>query len=260
MVNIQIKKLREKQGYSQKHVAEILHMSRPTYIQIESGERDVTVKEVKKLAKLFGITVVDLITGRQTRKVEVEIKRTKEDSKKRKEENIRIILDEVDTEKFKEVLLYVLQKVGCKPNVGETVLYKLLYFIDFDYYEKFEEQLTGAKYMRNHHGPTPINFSAVVDLMIKNEEIEKVKSKHFKYEQKKYLPLRKPDLSLLSAREIQHIDEVLARLADKNASELSAYSHEDIPWKIYKQGEMMNYESVFYRDSRYSVRDNNDTL
>ena len=25
------------------------------------------------------------------------------------------------------------------------VLYKILYFIDFDYYEKYEEQLVGAK-------------------------------------------------------------------------------------------------------------------
>ncbi len=48
-------------------------------------------------------------------------------------------------------LLYVLNKVGCKYNVGETVLYKLLYFIDFDFYEKYEEQLIGATYVKNHH-------------------------------------------------------------------------------------------------------------
>ena len=34
-----------------------------------------------------------------------------------------------------------------------TVLYKLLYFIDFDYYEKFEEQLVGATYIKNHLDP-----------------------------------------------------------------------------------------------------------
>ena len=64
--------------------------------------------------------------------------------------------------KFKEVLLYILSKVGSKPNVGETVLYKLLYFIDFDYYEKFEEQFIGATYIKNHYGPTPIEFKKIV--------------------------------------------------------------------------------------------------
>ena len=59
--------------------------------------------------------------------------------------------------KFKEVLLYILEKVGSKPNVGMTVLYKLLYFIDFDYYEKFEEQLLGATYIKNHF-TNPVEF------------------------------------------------------------------------------------------------------
>jgi len=31
-----------------------------------------------------------------------------------------------------------------------TVLYKILYFIDFDYYEKYEEQLMGALYIKNN--------------------------------------------------------------------------------------------------------------
>ena len=42
------------------------------------------------------------------------------------------------------------KKSAAKSNVGMTVLYKLLYFIDFDYYEKFEEQLIGATYIKNH--------------------------------------------------------------------------------------------------------------
>jgi len=82
----------------------------------------------------------------------------------------------------------------------------------------------------------------------------------FKYDQKKYLPHKRPDLSRLSGREIEHIDEVLARLSDKNAKELSDYSHGDIPWLSRKFGERMSYESVFYRDDKYSVRSYGDIL
>ncbi|MDD4141558.1 MAG: hypothetical protein PHR20_02025 [Bacteroidales bacterium] len=33
------------------------------------------------------------------------------------------------------VLLYILERCSGKTNVGKTVLYKLLYFSDFNYYE-----------------------------------------------------------------------------------------------------------------------------
>jgi uncharacterized phage-associated protein len=151
-------------------------------------------------------------------------------------------------------LLYVLEKVGSKSNVGMTVLYKLLYFIDFDYYEKFEEQLIGATYIKNHFGPTPVEFKKIVESMESKGEIETVKSKYFQHEQTKYLPRRVSDISVLSAKEIKHIDEVLSRLSDKSATELSLYSHKDVPWIGTSNGQIINYESVFYRTPETSVR------
>ena len=96
--------------------------------------------------------------------------------------------------------------------------------------------------------------------MEKKGEVERVKSSYFQYDQKKYLPHREPDLKNLSAQEIKHIDEVLARLSDKNANELSAYSHSDVPWRVHKPGETISYESVFYRDEDHSVRNYDDEL
>ena len=39
-----------------------------------------------------------------------------------------------------------------------------------------------------------------------------------------------------------------------NASQISAYSHNDVPWMTTKDGEAIEYESVFYRTPPYSVR------
>jgi uncharacterized phage-associated protein len=50
------------------------------------------------------------------------------------------------------------------------------------------------------------------------------------------------------------IDSVLDRLSDMNAAEISDYSHRDVPWLTTKQGEIIDYESVFYRTKPYSVR------
>jgi uncharacterized phage-associated protein len=188
---------------------------------------------------------------------DIEQSKDKTDKDEPKE---RIILLRENVKKFKEVLLYILEKVGSKPNVGMTVLYKLLYFIDFDYYEKYEEQLIGARYMKNTHGPTPTTFTKIVENMKAKREIEEIDSKYFQYDQKKFLPLRQADLSVLSGQEKELIDGVLARLSDKSANELSKYSHNDVPWVVAKDGQIISYESVFYRSDEYSVRQYDDEL
>lgn len=253
-----IQQLRKKHNLTQKFLASKIGVSRPTYIQIEQGERDLTITQAQKLADIFGIPFDDFRRGKDS-SITAEIKKDKTKPKMKKQE-IRISMPQKNLKKFKEVLLYVLSKVGGKPNVGEAVIYKLLYFIDFDFYEKFEEQLVGATYIKNHYGPTPVEFKAVVDDMIRGGEIVKVEGKYFNYPQRKYLALRRPNLDVLSGREIEHIDDVLARLSDKNAKEMKNYSHEDIPWKTAENGRPLSYESVFYRDEHYSVRNYEDEL
>ncbi|MCK5570521.1 MAG: DUF4065 domain-containing protein [Spirochaetes bacterium] len=255
MIEKFIQKQRTKYNMTQEYLASELSISRPTYIQIEHGKRELTVTEAKKLALIFNMTLDDFLAGRETKN-----KVTLPGQVAKKQDSLQIRITEKNLEKFKQVLLYVLGKVGSKPNVGETVLHKLLYFIDFDYYEKFEENLMGATYIKNHHGPTSAELGSIIEDMQKNGELEAVKSNYFKYEQKKYLPRKRPNLDVLSAREIEHIDDVLARLSDKNAREIENYSHGDIPWKSAQDGGQLSYESVFYRDEGYSVRNYDDEL
>ncbi len=247
-----IKSLRIENKYSQADIAKKLAVSRPTYDAIEKGESEITLSHAGILAEIYGITISELLDGKKsTPQIIIE-------SDRKKDSNpapiLRISVPQKNQKKFNEVLLYILNKVGAKPNVGQTVLYKLLYFIDFDYYEKYEEQIMGIQYIKNHHGPTPREFKYFVDKMIQKEEITEIKNKHFGYDQKKYLPLREPDLSVLSAQEIKHIDEVLERFGDKSAKELSSISHEDVPWITAEDGHKIDYEAVFYRTSATSVR------
>jgi transcriptional regulator with XRE-family HTH domain len=253
MIGNFIQKIREENQLSQKLIASKLGLSRPTYIAIEKGEREITIKEARSIAKLFNITLEQLINEQEPSQ-QVVVERSR-DKNYPKTDCLRISIPQKNFEKFREVLLYILSKVGAKPNVGETVLYKLLYFIDFDYYEKYEEQLIGATYIKNHFGPTPVEFKELIKNMVKDGEIELVKSQYFQHEQKKYLAVREPDLSKsISAQELQHINEVLARLSDKNATELSDYSHQDVPWIVTEDGKPIDYESVFYRTPKTSVR------
>ncbi len=248
-----LQKLRKEKGLSQRFVAEKIGVSRPTYIDIEKGVTELTVSQAKELAKILEISLEDLIAEKKKPFINVVLEKDAEKEEQKKE--LRIDVPQKNVKKFKEVFLYILEKVGGKPSVGMTVIYKLLYFIDFDFYEKFEEQLIGARYIKNHYGPTPIEFKKVVEDMEKRGELEVVKSKYFQHDQTKYLPRRQADISLLNALEIKHVDEVLQRLSDKSATELSEYSHKDIPWITAKEGTIIPYESVFYRTKDTSVRE-----
>ena len=243
-----IKKMREEIGFSQEEFAERLGVNRVSVTQIEKGQRRITAEEVSKIARIFNISPDNLLDFKKDIEVILERK-----SKRKKSRGIRICVPQKNLEKFKEVLLYILSKVGAKPNMGETVLYKLLYFIDFNFYEKHEEQLIGATYIKNHYGPTPVEFRKIIKEM-EGKDIKKIKDKYFKYPRTKYLPLREPDLNKLKGNEIKVIDEVLEKLSDMNAKEISEYSHNDVPWLVCEDGEIIDYESVFYRTPPYSVR------
>ena len=248
-LGIKIKKLRKRTGLSQEALAGKLGVSRIAISQIESGGRKISAEELAKFAKTFNIATDVLLDVKK----DIEIIFEKARQKSEKKQEIRISVPQRNLQKFKEILIYILEKVGSKPNVGETVLYKLLYFIDFNFYEKYEEQLIGATYIKNHHGPTPKEFIKVVKEM-EGKELIKVKDSYFQYPQTKYLPLRKSDLTQFKAHEKEIIDDVLNSLSNMNASEIREYSHNDVPWQTTEDGEVIEYEAVFYRTLPYSVR------
>ena len=254
-----IKQLRKQAGVSQEMVADAIGVARATYASLEADRRPPNLDEINALAEYYQIAPADLISG-ETNVVNEPVVPY---NFKASEEEItpRDIDPQTNPEKLREVLLYVLEKVGAKPNVGETVLYKLLYFIDFDYYEKTGQSITGLTYVRNHFGPTPaLDFKRAVEGMEANDDLEIVETKYFSNTQKKYLPNVKTDLHGLSAGEIKHIDETLARLSDKTASELSELLHYDTPWLVAKQGEPINYRFVFYRTNLTAVTEPEDEL
>ena len=251
MINI-LKTLRENENISQDDLAASLGISRQTLSKYENGENNFPLDIIRKLSKIFNVDYSCFIDNKMPTTTRYNIIRS---DKSEEKSDIRIDIPQENITKFKQVLLYILNKVGAKSNVGQTVIYKLLYFIDFDYYELYEEQLMGLKYIKNTYGPTPVDFAKLIKEMEKDGELEEIKTKYFNKEQTKYLPIKKPDLTLLSAQELKHIDKELDRLSDKSGKELSEFSHKDIPWIGAEMGEVMDYEAVFYRNNDTSLRE-----
>ena len=239
-----IRWLRDRKGLTQDELAKAVRISRPTLVNIEKGDRKLYHPDTLfKIAHKLGVSVDALI------------KPNGFDDEGIEDPEIRISIPRNNEQKFKEVLLYILNKIGARPHIGQTVLYKLLYFIDFDYYELYEEQLIGATYIKNTHGPTPRHFKKIVDEMISNGELIEVKDSYFSYPMTKYLPLRDFDPDTLLDRELEVIESVISRLGMKNASQISEYSHGDIPWMATDYKRDIEYELAFYREGEYSQRE-----
>lgn len=251
-----VAELRKTKGLSQEYLSKSVKISRPSLAQIELGNRGIDILELQKLSQVLGFSLDDFMSKDFTSVQEISVK----EEKKSKKEVERISIPTLQLNKFKNVLLYILERCAGKPNVGETVLYKLLYFSDFNYYELYEEHLTGAKYRKLPYGPVPQKLNTIIKKMMDDGQLQRVKTDYHGYPQTRYLPLEKADLTELRASEKEVIDRVIEQMSDWSASSISNYSHKDMPWIASKEGEEINYELVFYRDAPFSVRNYGDEM
>jgi len=216
---------------------------------MESGSRKISIGEMMMLSEVLHFSIDRFLSQDYTEEQMVQ-----ETDNVNEKSKTRISIPSLQVKKFKQVLLYILQRTAGKPNVGETVLYKLLYFADFDFYEQFETHLTGAKYRKLPFGPVPQKLGSILEAMIKDGQLQRIHTEYHGFPQKRYIPLEKPDMSELSASELSVIEQVVNQYADWSAKKISAHSHKDVPWKASKEGEIIDYELAFYREAPFSAR------
>ena len=228
-----IKQLRLFNDFSQQEVADFLGINRASYSLIESGDRNVKLEELKILSEKFDMPTSVLLSDDPISEPKTKI------SEKAKK-------------KFKELVLYILHKCGMKPNVGKTVLYKLLYFSDFNFYEKYWEKLSWIPYIKLPMWPAPYNFDLIIKEMRDDNEIIEVHTEFNGFYQHRYIPNKNCECPF-TPEEKKIIDQVIDDLSDSLASQISAYSHEDAPWKNTKDMKIIDYDLVKQREYPYSI-------
>lgn len=242
--------MRKQKGLSQEDLALLVKMSRPSLTQVELGKRGLDIFELQRLSIALEFSLDEIMSMEFTSMSELE----KNEAKQVTQKSERNSKPKLQINKFKNVLIYILEHCAGKPNVGETVLNKLMYFSDFNYYEIYEEHLTGAEYRKFPYGPVPQKLDTIIHQMIEENQIQRLKTNYHNLAQNRFIPLVKADLKKLKASEKEVIDKVIAQMSDWSANSISAYSHNDMPWKASKEGDSINYELAFYREAPYSVR------
>lgn len=159
-----------------------------------------------------------------------------------------------ETSKIEQAYLYVIKNSQSNVNFGRTLFYKILYFSDFDSYERSEISITNDAYIKLPYGPAPSSFKVVISRLKEKGLIREFHVEKNGHDQVRYITLKDPTTDKLTSVEKSEIDQVMSRLSGMSATQVSAYSHEDMPYKVTKEGEPIDYELVFYRNPVFSVR------
>ena len=56
-----IKKIREEKGLTQQSIADLIAMHRSNYSRVETGDRDLSIDAISKIAKYFNMTIDQLV-------------------------------------------------------------------------------------------------------------------------------------------------------------------------------------------------------
>ena len=140
------------------------------------------------------------------------------------------------------------------PNICEKGLLGRLYLSDYNYYEINETHMSSSKYIKRSNFPFPEGIDKTLQELFKNENILRVRTKYRKQIANRIIPLVKSDLTELKASEKEVIDQVLTQTSSWSLSHIESYLQNDMPIKISKENELIDYELALYRESPYSVR------
>jgi uncharacterized phage-associated protein len=143
--------------------------------------------------------------------------------------------------KANQLITYLLNKLGGTCDYMKIL--KLMYFIDFENYYRFEKPITDEEYYHQKFGPVAnYTYSSIFAEGDTEEYYE---------DDKKNKKLTNPNTSIdpiFSIDEENTIDKILGMYGALSATQLSTLSHIDEPWMITTEGEKIKYEYVFHRD------------
>ena len=158
--------------------------------------------------------------------------------------------------RFSDMLHYIISKCEHKPRAGSTVLAKLCYFSDFDFYELNGRSISNESYRKAPYGPLACSFDNSLNHLVSSGRIKKVPNTDSDDSFRKYKSSKNPDLDKFSTEELELIDWVIERYGSQTAKFLTDLSHNDVPWMIAKNGEIIDYDAVYYRYDNTSVSEN----
>ncbi len=218
-----IKELRKKLNLSQEKIAKVIGVSRPTYTAIETGTQELSLKEAKKLATVFNMSVDELLSGSTP-----------------------------DIQKYKHMILTFLRiNLSRDGKIPKTKLAKLLYLADFAWFYDSLESMSGVQYRKINYGPVSDTFFRALDEL---EFDGKIKIDHKTNNNKEMFLIselesnKNEKIQTISKKEEFLMQKIAKKWENKNTKEIVNFTHNQLPYSLCRKDELIPYELITQED------------
>jgi transcriptional regulator with XRE-family HTH domain len=212
-----IKTLRNERGFSQSELAIKLDMSRPSYIAIEQGKKELTLSQAEKISDIFGVSLKEMESGISA-----------------------------NYKKYKQMILAYIRNAGSKKDgcITKTKLAKLLYLADFAWFYTHLESMSGMPYRKIQYGPVPDLYFRAIDELFEDGQIKISPTEDGAMLISETRNGAKIILSEISKDEEKLIKSISEKWKDKNTQEIVTFTHNQLPYAVCLDNEIVPYELI----------------
>ncbi|MDO8659164.1 MAG: DUF4065 domain-containing protein [Candidatus Parcubacteria bacterium] len=204
-----VKVTRKERGLSQSFMAHKLAISRPSYVSIEQGKRELTMGEFEKLSGILGVSFEELEGG-----------------------------ESPNYDKYKQMILAFLR---LNKKIPKTKLAKLLYFADFGWFYSHLQSMSGMQYRKIKYGPVADSYFRIIDDMFDSGEIEIEQTKDGAMLISETRNGAKIHLSKVDREEEKLIKNIEKKWQNKKTNEIVDFTHKQFPYLYAQENEIVSY-------------------
>ena len=154
----------------------------------------------------------------------------------------------INEKKYKNAILFFAKKTQ-NGTLGKLKIKKLLYYLDFDFFEKYGKSVTGDEYLRFEHGPVPRMAEKILKQMDGKEiKITRRKIKEGLNDQQHIEALKDFDLSVFSKEELVMLDDIAGKWEKFTGTEMKMATHGEAPWISTEPDGVIDYNLAYYRN------------
>jgi len=160
-------------------------------------------------------------------------------------------MTQLNEAKYRNIILYFIGNTDAA-QLGKVKLMKLLYFLDFAYFERYRISMTGDDYQHQVMGPVPLAASAVIHRMQSDGQITAQKrAGQDAHPQTEYIPRQDPDLTVFSDAEREMLIIVARKWYWHTEREIVDAVHGDLPWQQTAPNAIIDYALAVEREREF---------
>ena len=202
-----IKGARINKKFSQADLARKLGISRPSYIAVEQGKRELTMGEFEKLAIALNVSFEEVEAG-----------------------------ESPNYEKYKQMILAFLR---LEKSVTKTKLAKLVYLADAGWFYYHLKSMSGMQYRKIQYGPVADPYFRIIDELYDNGQIEIQQTDEGAMLISQTRGGAKITLSQITAEEEKLIKDIEKKWKGKKTKEIVEFTHNQFPYLCANENDII---------------------